>query len=43
MAVNGHVVAEVPGHGLISAMLQAWADEDPISGKLHRLLLQHPC
>jgi hypothetical protein len=43
MTVNGRVVAEVPGHDLIAAMLRAWAENDPISGKLRRMLLEHPC
>jgi len=43
MAVNDRVVARASDHALIDSMLRAWADKDPISGKLNRLLLKHPC
>lgn len=43
MAVNERVVARMPDHALFDSMLRAWAENDPISGKLERLLLQHPC
>ena len=43
MSVNGRFVARSPGHALIDDILDAWAGEDSISGKLHRLRLDHPC
>ena len=43
MAVNGRTVATAPGHELIDSMLRSWADGDPLSGKLRRLALEHPC
>lgn len=43
MSVNGQVVSSLPDQGLIGAMLRAWAEGDRISGKLQRLLLNHPC
>ena len=43
LSVNARLVAQDAGHGVFAAMLRAWADGDPISGKLHRLLLRHPC
>lgn len=43
MAVNGRGVMQTPGQEVIQTILQAWAEGDPISGKLHRLRLEHPC
>lgn len=43
IAVNGREVARAPNQDLIEAMLRTWADGDPISGKLERLLLESPC
>ncbi len=36
MAVNDRVVARTSDHALIDSMLRAWAEKDPISGKLNR-------
>jgi len=43
IAVNDRVIARAPGHALIESTLRTWAGEDPLSGKLRRLLLEHPC
>ncbi len=43
MAVDGREVVAAPGHDLIGSMLRTWAEGDPLSGKLQRLLLEHPC
>lgn len=43
MQVNGRAVMRASGHGVIDAILEAWAGEDPVSGKLSRLSLEHPC
>jgi hypothetical protein len=43
MQVNGHAVMRSAGHEAIDAVLAAWAENDPISGKLRRLALEHPC
>jgi hypothetical protein len=43
MSVNGRLVMEQPGHELIDAMLEAWAEPDPISEQARRLLFEHPC
>lgn len=43
MSVNGRTVLRVPGHAVIDRILETWAGEDPISGKLERLTLKHPC
>lgn len=43
MTVNGKVVTDGLGHDIIDSILSAWAEGDPVSGKLHRLELEHPC
>ena len=43
MSVNGRPVIRASGHQLIDSILAAWAEGDPISGKLQRLRLEHPC
>jgi hypothetical protein len=43
MRVNGRTVTRTPGHGAIDAILEAWAGQDPISGKLRRIAMKHPC
>lgn len=43
LSVNGRAITTEPGHALIASMLATWAESDPISGKLERLLLKNPC
>lgn len=43
MSVNDMHVMTEPGHGLIDAMLAAWSEPDPVSNRVRRLLLEHPC
>ena len=43
MRVNREVIAKGLDHAVIAGMLDAWAEHDPISQKLHRLALEHPC
>ena len=43
MRVNDHLVASTPGHALIDALLQAWAEDEPASAKLERLVRTHRC
>lgn len=43
MQVNGGTVVQTPGHAVIDSILEAWEGKDPISGKPHRLSLEHPC
>lgn len=43
MSVNGDTVINTPGHAVIDSILKAWSEEDPITGKLNRLTLEHPC
>ncbi len=43
MLVNGRSVVFDPGHAVIDSILESWAGADPLSGKLRRLSLRHPC
>lgn len=43
MSVNRSTVLRAQGHDVIDAILETWSGEDPISGKLQRLALKHPC
>lgn len=43
MQVNGRTVVQTPGHAVLDSILKAWAAKDPVSGKLQRLALEHPC
>lgn len=41
--VNGKMVTQVAQHTVIDAILAAWAQDEPLSDKLHRLAREHPC
>ncbi|HEX6267253.1 MAG TPA: chalcone isomerase family protein [Burkholderiales bacterium] len=43
MSVNGKTVVNTPGHAVIDSILKAWSGKDPVTGKLNRLTLEHPC
>lgn len=43
LRIGGRPIAHVRGHGLIERMLDIWAGNDPVTGKLHRIALEHPC
>lgn len=43
LRINGRTIVTQPRHELITAILEAWAKGDAISGKLQRLQLEHPC
>lgn len=43
LSVNGRALAHTDGHRLIDEMLGIWAGDDPVTGKLRRIALQHPC
>lgn len=40
---NGTPVAHAPGHGVIAALLEAWAEDEPAADKVRRIVLQRPC
>jgi len=41
--VNGRRVSHVSDHEVIDAILQAWAEDRPVSEKLEKLSSEHPC
>ena len=41
--VNRTVVARLSGHRAVDAVLQAWAEDEPVTVKLERLARDHPC
>lgn len=43
IGVNGRRVAQVRGHAVIDAILQAWAEEKTVAEKLQKLSIEHPC
>ncbi len=44
MSVNGSAVLQAAaGHGVINSILNAWAENDPVTEKLKRLALEHHC
>jgi hypothetical protein len=43
LRINGKVIAKAKGHALIERMLRVWAGEDPVTGKLREIALEHPC
>jgi hypothetical protein len=43
MSVNGRVIAQTSGHRVVDAVVQAWAFGAPLTKKLERLALEHPC
>lgn len=43
LQVNDRLVAATPRHDLVEAMLQTWADGQPVRERLDRVVSQHPC
>lgn len=43
LRVNERVLARAPGHGVIDAILAAWAEKEPIAAKLEELVREHGC
>ena len=43
LSVNDTVITRDASRSLIDSLLRNWAGEDPLSGKLQRLLQKHPC
>lgn len=41
--VNGQPVASTAGHGVIEALLYAWADDEPLAKKLGGVLARNRC
>jgi len=43
LQVNDRVVAATPRHDLVEAMLETWADGQPVRERLSRVVFEHPC
>ncbi|MEW5726444.1 MAG: chalcone isomerase family protein [Pseudomonadota bacterium] len=43
LSVNGRMVATEPGHDLIEELMKAWSEADPVTKRLHRLIMNNPC
>ena len=43
LKVNDHVVAAVPSHRLVEALLRTWADKEPVRERVSRVVARHPC
>lgn len=41
--VNGDVIATTPNHGVIDALLDAWADGEPVAERIGRAVKRNPC
>lgn len=41
--VNGKLLARLPGHRLIDALLEAWAGDDPLPERLMRIMVKNRC
>jgi hypothetical protein len=43
LLINGRTVAQSPGHGLVDAILETWADDQPMREKLRRVIARNAC
>lgn len=43
LQLNESVVAASPRHDVIDALLHTWADDEPVSKRLNRVVAKHPC
>jgi hypothetical protein len=43
LKVNGNLVAKAAGHSLVDAILETWADNEPMRPKLRRILARNAC
>lgn len=43
LKVNDRVVAAAPTHRIVDAMLQAWAQDEPVYERVRRVVARHPC
>ena len=43
LEVNGRSIVATGGHRIIRALLEAWAEGQPIEDKIRRIALDHPC
>lgn len=43
LQLNDRLVAHVPSHNVIDALLHAWADGEPVPERVHRIVAKNPC
>ena len=43
LKVNDRVVAAAPTHRLVDALLQTWAENEPVGERVSRVVARHPC
>jgi hypothetical protein len=43
LQLNDSVVATSPRHDVVDALLQTWADDEPIPQRVNRVVAKHPC
>ena len=43
LQLNDQVVARSPRHAVVEALLETWADDEPVPQRLHRTVAKHPC
>lgn len=43
LKVNDRLVAVVPSHRLVEALLRTWADKEPVRERVTRVVARHPC
>ncbi|HET7197303.1 MAG TPA: chalcone isomerase family protein [Burkholderiales bacterium] len=43
LRVNGRLVAAAPTHRLVDALLHTWAEDEPVSERVSRVVARHPC
>ena len=43
VSVNGRAIAAAATHGVVEAILAAWADGKPVDSHLRTVLAKHPC
>jgi hypothetical protein len=43
MSANGRVIARTSDHRVVDAIVQGWESGAPLTKKLERLALEHPC
>jgi hypothetical protein len=43
LQLNDRVVARSPRHDVVDALLQTWAENEPISERVNRVIARNPC
>jgi len=43
LRINDRLVAQSAGHGLVDAILETWADDEPMRKKLQRVIARNAC